>query len=145
MFDPLSFHRSAIEPHPQDSRRKPVDAIIDGLRDYGVKTLLQWQNLPDRWWNFEYPLMRRLALHLITIDQERNSDQKITWLLDRTGLYVSAFKHEIYQLLRESVPSASLVQKQKVLEAVLLGRIIQKSVMIMIEKQHMQSTIYLRG
>ncbi|WP_413455561.1 SIR2 family protein [Glutamicibacter sp. FR1] len=115
-WDRLAFHRSAIEPHSQDKFREPLDAIIDGLRDYGIKALPLSQTLPDRWWDLDRPLMRRLALHLIAIDQNRSADNKLRWLLDRTGLFEMGLKHETYQILTAAVGSATPPIKQKVLE-----------------------------
>ncbi|GEB95963.1 SIR2 family protein [Microbacterium lacticum] len=116
-WDPLAHHRSAIEPHAQDEFREPLDAVIDGLREYGIKALPLWPDLPDRWWNLDRALMQRLALHLVANDPERSSDDKLSWLLDRTGLYADDLKHETYQVLAAAVGSATPPLKQRVLDA----------------------------
>jgi hypothetical protein len=116
-WDPIAFHRSAIEPHSQDELREPLDAIIDGLREYGLRALSRWPNLPNRWWNLDRALMRRLALHLVANDPERSSDDKLSWLLERTGLYADHLKHETYQLLATAVGTAAPSLKQRVLDA----------------------------
>lgn len=116
-WDALAHHRSAIEPHAQDELREPLDAILDGLREYGIKAQPLWRDLPDRWWNLGRPLMRRLALHLVANDRERSADDKLLWLLDRTGLYAGELKHETYQLLSAAAASATPPLKQRVLEA----------------------------
>lgn len=121
-WDPLSRRRSAIEPHAQDERRRePLDAVIDGLRDYGVKALPQWPDLPDRWWAAGRALMRRLALHLVANDPGRSADDKLLWLLERTGLYAHDLKHETYQVLAAAVGGATPPLRQRVLEAVADG------------------------
>jgi hypothetical protein len=120
-WDPLTHGRSAIEPHQQDDLREPLDAIIDGLRDYGLKALPLRPELPGRWWDFDRPLMRRLALHLVAGDAARSDDQKIEWLVARTGLYEANLKHEIYQLLAATLPGASPTLKEKVLDAAAAG------------------------
>ncbi|WP_454116402.1 SIR2 family protein [Microbacterium aurum] len=120
-WDAIAHHRSAIEPHSQDEFREPLDAIIDGLREYGIKALPLWRNLPDRWWDLGRPLMQRLALHLVANDQERSADDKLLWLLDRTGLYAGELKHETYQVLSAAVGSATSPLKQRVLEAAAAG------------------------
>lgn len=119
--DPLAHHRSAIEPHAQDELREPLDAVIDGLREYGIKALSVWPDLPDRWWNLDRALMQRLALHLIANDPERSADDKLLWLLDRIGLYADDLKHETYQVLAAAVGSATPPLKQRVLEAAAAG------------------------
>ncbi|RRD05127.1 hypothetical protein EII34_07210 [Arachnia propionica] len=121
-WDPLSRHRSAIEPHAQDERRREsLDAVIDGLRDYGVKALPDWPNLPDRWWTAGRALMRRLALHLVANDPGRSADDKLLWLLERTGLYAHDWKHETYQVLAAAVGGATPPLRQRVLDAVADG------------------------
>jgi hypothetical protein len=121
VWDPLAHGRSAIEPHGQDSMREPVDAIIDGLREFGQKALPVHPDLPDRWWDFNQPMFRRLALHLIAIDASRTSDDKIKWLLARTDLYADYLKHELYHILSVAIADASEALKQRVLDAVSSG------------------------
>lgn len=120
-WDPLAHHRSAIEPHAQDELREPLDAVIDGLREYGVKALPIWPDLPDRWWSLDRALMQRLALHLVANDPERSADDKLLWLLDRTGIYADDLKHETYQVLAAAVGSAASPLKQRVLDAAAVG------------------------
>lgn len=120
-WDALGHHRSAIEPHAQDEVREPLDAVIDGLREYGIKALPVRPDLPDRWWDLDRPLMQRLALHLVADDAARTADDKLSWLLDRTGLYADSLKHETYQLLAAAVGTASPSLKQRVLEAAAAG------------------------
>lgn len=120
-WDPLAHHRSAIEPHAQDELREPLDAVIDGLRDYGIKALPVWPDLSDRWWSLNRPLMRRLSLHLVAVDPARSADEKLSWLLDRTGLYADDLKHETYQVLVAGIRTAAPSLKQRVLDAVAAG------------------------
>lgn len=120
-WDPLAHHRSAIEPHAQDELREPLDAIIDGLREYGIKALPVWPDLPDRWWSLDRALMQRLALLLVSDDPVRGADDKLSWLLERTGLYADNLKHETYQVLAAAVGTAAPSLKQRVLEATAAG------------------------
>ncbi|MDY0828716.1 SIR2 family protein [Microbacterium sp. BG28] len=120
-WDPLAHHRSAIEPHAQDEFREPLDAVIDGLREYGIKALPVWPDLPDRWWSLGRALMQRLALHLMAVDPARAADDKLSWLLDRTGLYADDLKHETYQILAAAVGRAAPSLKQRVLDAAAAG------------------------
>lgn len=114
--DPISSYRSAIEPHAQNEFREPLDAVIDGLREYGIKALSIIPDLPDQWWNLDRALMQRLALYLVAYDPKRSADDKLQWLLDRTGLYEYDLKHETYHLLSAAVGSASTSLKQRVLD-----------------------------
>jgi hypothetical protein len=121
-WDPLTHDRSAIEPHAQDEMRNPLDSIVDGLREYGLRALSIRPELPDQWWDFDRALMCRLALHFITSDPARSDDAKLEWLLERTGLYAENLKHETFQLLSATIPGSSLNLKKKVLDAVNAGR-----------------------
>lgn len=120
-WDPLAHHRSAIEPHAQDELRESLDAVIDGLREYGIKALRVRPDLPDRWWRFNRALMQRLALHLVVVDPARSANDKLSWLLDRTGLYADDLKHETYQVLGAAVGTATPSFKQRVLDAATAG------------------------
>jgi hypothetical protein len=120
-WDPLTHDRSAIEPHAQDEMRNPLDAIVDGLREYGLRALPVRPELPDGWWDFDRALMRRLALHLIGSDSARSDDEKLEWLLERTGLYADNLKHETFQVLFATVAGASSMLKEKIVDAVKVG------------------------
>jgi hypothetical protein len=69
-WDPLSFGRSAIEPHEQDFRYTGMDVLIDATRD-----ILEWtlahepqhaRNMIEEWVESDILLLRRLAVHGIT-------------------------------------------------------------------------------
>ncbi len=120
-WDPLSFGRSAVEPHAQDQFRDPVDAVIDGLRAYGEKALSERPDLPERWWSLGRDLFRRLALHLLEFDVLRTSDEKISWLLERTVLYETDLKHEVYRVLKSATEKASKKVRDHLLAAALAG------------------------
>lgn len=120
-WDGLSFGRSAIEPHPQDEFRGPLDAVIDGLRAYGEKGLHVLADLPERWWSLGRELFQRLALHLLARDQSRDPAEKISWLLDRSLIYKRGLKHEVYHVLQTATPSAPGSARDRLLAAVLAG------------------------
>ena len=123
-WDPLSFHRSAIEPEPhgQDRHRRPLDAVIDGLRAYGEKSLGARPDLPERWWSLGRALFRRLALHLLALDVSRTPDEKISWLLERSALFETGLKHEVYRVLNVTAGKASKEALEQLLTAAQAGR-----------------------
>lgn len=121
VWDALSFRRTAIEPHEQDQFPEPIDAVIDGLRIYGEKALPYRTELIERWWALGKTLFRRLALHLLTIDQSRTSDEKIAWLLDQSILYESDLKHESYRVLEATTAEASHETHHRLLQAAQAG------------------------
>ncbi|KQX06649.1 MULTISPECIES: SIR2 family protein [unclassified Leifsonia] len=120
-FDPLGFRRSAIEPHQQDAHRGPQDALIDALRDFGAKSLSGDGELPERWWRNGSSLFRRLALHLIALDQSRTPNQKLQWLLERNVLYSADEKHETFRVLAGSLQGSSAAVRAELLAASLVG------------------------
>jgi len=103
----LDFHRPAIESHSQNGLRRPVDALIDGLRHYGTKALAKQPDLPLRWWARGSQLFQRLALHLIALNPEMSADDKLKWLIDRELLFNFSLKHEVFGLLATAVPGSS--------------------------------------
>lgn len=121
VWDALSSRRSAIEPHGQDGLRRPVDPVIDGLRVYGERALAQRSRLPERWWDLDRDLFRRLALHILARDASRTADEKIEWLLDRSLLYETDLKHEVYAVLRAAVEGSSAVKRQRLLVSAQAG------------------------
>lgn len=120
-FDALSFSRSAIESHQQDRHRNPVDALIDALRDYGMKALPVDANLPERWWDRGNEIFRRLAIHLVAEDGSRSADNKLQWLLDRDLLYSTEMKHETYRVLSSTARQASDSLRATLLSRALVG------------------------
>lgn len=127
-WDPMSFGRSAIEPNEQDRFRRPVDAVIDGLRAYGEKALTARPDLPERWWSLGRALFRRLALYLLALDGSRSDDEKISWLLERSVLYEPHLKHETYRVLKASAEKASKEARALLLAAVQTGPRLQEGV-----------------
>jgi hypothetical protein len=117
----LSVHRSAIEPHAQDRFREVLDVLIDGLRDTGEQLIATAPELVDRWWSFEYPLFRRLALHLLGLSPVWDPSAKIRWLLDHDLIFDYHTKHETYAVLRNHLQDASPELKDALLKRIAQG------------------------
>ncbi|SDL90466.1 SIR2 family protein [Microbacterium azadirachtae] len=120
-WDRLSFGRSAIEPHQQDEIREPIDAIVDALRDFGVRARAAQLNLAENWWRSGRPLLQRIALHLIATDSDLDANSKLGWLLDRSSLYEDGLKHETYAVLGAATVDASNEIRSRLLEVVCRG------------------------
>ena len=123
-YDPASFRRSAIEPHEQDRYPKTVDVLIDATRD-----CLEWlaSHRPEvaAWWcdqlaGAEAPLLRRLAVHTLSMRQNLNPNEKIDWLLDRMDLHDLRAHHEMFQFLKQIYPEADPERREAVVEAILV-------------------------
>lgn len=119
--DSLVHRRSSIGPHEQDDLREPIDAIIDALRDFGLKALPSRPDLPNLWWETGRGLLKRLSLHLVASDMSRTADDKIAWLLEHTDVYNFDLKHEIFEVLAAAVADASPATKDRVLGAAEVG------------------------
>jgi hypothetical protein len=121
-WDPVSYGRSAIEPHEQDQHPEAVDVLIDAVRD-----ALEWlapHALPlfeawiERLVTSDVPLLRRLAIHAITVHPGRSADERLRWLLDRVGLHNLSEHHEVHRAVAMSYPVASDAARQAVVSAV---------------------------
>ncbi len=121
-WDPLSWRRSAIEPHEQDRYPHNQDILIDAARD-----CLEWalQNIPHtgQAWveslsTMEPILLKRLAIHGASFSPNLTPDEKIIWLLRKNFLLSPGLRHEGFQLLRLTFPNASSTTKNYLLEKV---------------------------
>lgn len=121
-WDPVSYGRSAIEPHEPDRYPEAIDVLIDAARD-----TLEWlaTNSPavlDAWIErlvtSDVPILRRLAIHAIAVHPGKSADENLSWLMSRVGLYGLAEHHEVHRALGLSYPAASAGVRQEVVDAV---------------------------
>lgn len=106
-WDPLSFGRSAIEPHQQDKLRKPVDTLIDAARDCLEALLDQAVGLAilDTWAASDVPLLRRIAIHGWRLRTDVSATSKLTWLREHRWLFDHQCWHEALLLLEAVSPT----------------------------------------
>jgi SIR2-like domain/Domain of unknown function (DUF4020) len=122
-WDPVSYGRSAIEPHEQDRYPEAVDVLIDAARD-----ALEWlaANSPallgawiENLVTSDVPLLRRLAIHAITVHPEQSPEERLKWLLDRVGLHELSEHHEVHRAVALSYAAAADPARKAVVDAVL--------------------------
>lgn len=122
-WDPVSYGRSAIEPNDQDRHPEGVDVLIDAARD-----ALEWLagNMPvllDAWIerliSSEIPLLRRLAIHAVTVQPAWSADVRLSWLLGRADLHGLTEHHEVHRAAALNYAAASRDARQAVVNAVL--------------------------
>lgn len=122
-WDALSFGRSAIEPHSQDSFREPIAVAVDMARDALEHLIDRDPDLADRlirrWQGAPLGLVRRLSVHGWRLRKDRSFDDKIRWVLESDLVYDFDTKHEVFLLLAGSVPGASSEVRADLLSAVL--------------------------
>ena len=121
-WDPDSFGRSAIEPDEQDTYPQPIDVLIDASR-HCLEYLATTQPDTAASWcdqliRAEAPLLRRLAVHALRIHHDLTPTAKVDWVIDKIGLHDRPAHHELFLLMRDTYPHATLEQRQAILEEV---------------------------
>lgn len=121
----ISFGRSAIEAHPQDDLRDPIDMLIDAVRDCLEHLLASDPGAGaakiDEWGKADVALLRRTAVHGWRVRADKQPDEKVAWVCDNGLLYDLDAQHEIFTLLKDVVPAASEDQVQALLDQVDAG------------------------
>lgn len=127
--DPMSFWRSAIEPHEQDQRNKrSFDVLVDVARDILEYLLSDSQlkrvgvYLTENWFSTEVPLLRRISIHGIGYGDFWTPDEKIEWLLQHELIYRHWYKYEVFQVLKKALGRASGEAIEKLLQVVDVDR-----------------------
>ena len=149
-FDPESWRRSAIEPHKQDRHRKSIDVLIDAARD-----CLEWlaSNRPEtaaqwceRLVNAEAPLLRRLAIHTLSVRGDLIPNGKVDWLLAHTDLHDPSAHHEMFRIMHSAYPATDSAQRRAVIAAIRAYRAPdQKNTEIATAYQHFRWFHWLHG
>lgn len=122
-WDPISYRRSAIEPHDQDQYPEAIDCLIDAARK-----VLEWQteNMPtmlDAWIEqfvtSDVPLLRRLAIHAMAEHPERSAEERLEWVLNRVGLHGLSEHHEVHRAVALNYKVAVDQARQSIVESIL--------------------------
>ncbi|MEX1029746.1 MAG: hypothetical protein WDZ91_06835 [Paenibacillaceae bacterium] len=103
-WDPVSYSRSAIEPHEQDRHPDSIDLVINGCRDV-LEYLIQVdgksaQSFLNQCFMSESKLLKRISIHGYKLNTEISINQKIVWLLNNNLLFMPDYKHEVYQFVK---------------------------------------------
>ncbi|MCK5125566.1 MAG: DUF4020 domain-containing protein [candidate division Zixibacteria bacterium] len=108
--DTQSWWRSAIENHEQDENsHRSFNVLIDVARDmlvYFLKTdelESKGKSLIELWFDTEVPLLRRIAIHGVAVDERTLPDDKISWLIDKKLIYRHNYKHDVFQVIKNSL------------------------------------------
>lgn len=122
-WDSISYGRSAIEQHEQDEYPECFDVLIDSARDtlewlaanFSIK-LNAWI---ESFISSDVPLLRRLAIHAITVHPNWSSEGRLEWLLERVGLHENAEHHEVHRAVALNYLYATDQAKMSIIEAIL--------------------------
>ncbi|KAA9163214.1 DUF4020 domain-containing protein [Amycolatopsis acidicola] len=102
-WDPVSFRRSAIEPHEQDRHRESVDPLIDAARDCLQAMLDHGRpaggHYVDAWTSSGIPVLQRIGIHGLAHRTDMNATAKIIYLRERDWLYNHRLRHEVFNLI----------------------------------------------
>ena len=124
-FDPVSFSRSAIEEHEQDDHRDAIDVLIDAAR-CSIETALSLA-IPighaylEVWGSSPNNILRRLAVHGWRVRADVGPNEKLTWLLEQHILWDVPLQHEVFQLIRDTLPGAGEDVARSLVEAAVAG------------------------
>jgi hypothetical protein len=122
-WDPMSYRRSAIEPHEQDQHPDPIDVVIDVARDTLEYLSVNSTGFYVAWIEMlissKVPLLRRLAIHGINSHPNWTHDDRLLWLLERLGLGDLIEHHEVHRVLKLSYPFASVEIRKALVDRVM--------------------------
>ncbi|MDA2926860.1 SIR2 family protein [Acidobacteria bacterium AH-259-G07] len=86
-WDPMSWRRSAIQPHAQNHILGVESILIDAARDTLEWAIENDMSLARTWIEAaavsQVPLLRRLAIHGMSLVPDVTPDDKIKWLLEK--------------------------------------------------------------
>lgn len=121
-WDPISYGRSAIEPHEQDRYQEAIDVVIDSSREalewLATNSATQLDAWIERHVTSIAPLLRRLSIHAVMVHAHKSADERLTWLLERVGLHVFAEHHEVHRLAALNYAAASDSVRRDIVDAV---------------------------
>ena len=121
-WDSLSSHRSAIERHRENENPKPLDVLIDAMRDSLEWLIENKKENAERWCarlaESDSPLLHRLAVHGVSKRKDLSADDKIDWLLKNVKVHKFYIHHEIFRAMQLAYPKASQDRREKVIAEV---------------------------
>lgn len=124
-FDPLSFRRSAIYPHPQDTHPEPFDVLLDAARDSLEAALDASFTLAvgylESWSASSVPLLQRLAVHGWAHRSDVRGVDKLEWLLEHDWIFNDTVRAELFHLLKHAVDDLDEPGASRLVDAIARG------------------------
>ena len=122
-WDATSMHRSAIQPDDEDEFPGAVDVLIDTARDCLEHLALNQPDSAASWCDrlaiSGAPLLRRLAVHTLSVRDDLSADDKMRWLLASIGLHDTAARSELSRVLQLAYSYADEDSRSAVVKSVL--------------------------
>lgn len=124
-WDPMSFSRSAIEPHEQDSPTRPFYVVVDAARDSLESLVAAGDALGHAymrsWAASDVPLLRRLALHGWVLRDDVDATAKIEWLRRQGWLFDHQLRHEVFRLIEANLADADAATASALVDDAVAG------------------------
>ena len=125
-WEPVSWGRSAIEPHEQDSHLEPNDVLIDVARDCLEHLAAHAPAKAAHWTEFLLesgaPLFRRLAVHVLDHRRDLSAHEKLDWLLANVDIHDEALHHEVFRVVASIFAGTGQDARKRLIESVLSFR-----------------------
>ena len=125
-WEPVSWGRSAIEPHEQDSSPGPNDVLIDVARDCLENLAARAPVRAAHWSEFligsRAALFRRLAVHILDQRQDLTADERLDWLLANVDIHDEVTHHEVFRVVGSIFAITGPAARQRLIESVLSFR-----------------------
>ena len=121
-FDPDSLNRSTIESDESNDRYRSINTLITIARE-----CLEWLALErmdtvrlwsERYVDSEAPLLRRLAIHTLSVRTDLSQQEKFDWLLERVKLHQTVARHEIARVVYDIYPAGTQEQRKKLIQII---------------------------
>ena len=120
--DYISYGRSAIESHEQNSDSDAVDVLIDITRDCLEYLALERPLVCAQWCERLLRegslILRRLVLHALVLRVDLTADEKASWLLTNIDLTDIGCQHETFRSMRTLYPLTNPETRQLILNTV---------------------------
>ena len=126
-FDLLSRQRKSIAPHEQNHENYHVclHVLVNAIREilaYWIKHHpAKVSYYIDLWKESRMTLFTRFVIYEIGLNTSMKSDARIQWLLDNDFIYCLDLKKEIFDVLKNNYPSASMNSRKKLLARIKVG------------------------
>ncbi|TCO75749.1 DUF4020 domain-containing protein [Chromatocurvus halotolerans] len=122
-WDPESARRSAIEAHEQDEYAEASDVLINAARSALESISKNFPNRLQSWMDWlvasDAPMLRRLAVHALTVDSTRNPEERLQWIIEKADLRGHPEHHEIHRAIANDYSIASDQAREAIVDEVM--------------------------
>ena len=120
--DPLGFYRRRIAERHDLGAGHALDALIDAAVDlmrHSVQTDSDTSNsLTAKWIRSASPILNRVSIYGVAINQTMKSDEKIDWLLQNDLILHTVGELEVLDLLKDAYSSSTSDIRQRLIDSI---------------------------